>query len=106
MDPEADIIVVFGGTNDYGHGDAPFGEIGDKERTTFCGAVDYLINRIRELYPSALLVMVTQKEYFMKTFAKIAKETACWLVFFVTGHGPVAIRAIGDGILNYSGQGQ
>ena len=58
-DPEADIIVVFGGTNDYGHGDAPFGEVGDKERTTFCGAVDYLINKIRELYPSAVLVMVT-----------------------------------------------
>lgn len=59
MDPSADIIVVFGGTNDYGHGDAPFGRIGDKDRTTFCGSVDYLINRIRELYPSALLVMVT-----------------------------------------------
>lgn len=23
MDSDADIIVVFGGTNDYGHGDAP-----------------------------------------------------------------------------------
>ena len=64
MDPSADIIVVFGGTNDYGHGDAPFGEIGDKERTTFCGAVDYLINRIRELYPSARLVMVTPGHRF------------------------------------------
>ena len=41
----------------------------------------------------------------MKTFAKILKGVAEWLVFFVTGHGPVAIRAIGDGILDYSGQG-
>ena len=64
MDPEADIIVVFGGTNDYGHGDAPFGQIGDKTRTTFCGAVDYLINKIRELYPSAKLVMVTPGHRF------------------------------------------
>ncbi|MBR1582513.1 MAG: SGNH/GDSL hydrolase family protein [Spirochaetales bacterium] len=64
MDPDADIIVVFGGTNDYGHGDAPFGKIGDKERTTFCGAVDYLINKIRELYPSAKLVMVTPGHRF------------------------------------------
>ena len=64
MDPEADIIVVFGGTNDYGHGDAPFGEVGDKERTPFCGAVDYLINKIRELYPSAGLVMVTPGHRF------------------------------------------
>ena len=64
LDPSADIIVVFGGTNDYGHGDAPFGEIGDKDRTTFCGSVDYLINRIRELYPSAMLVMVTPGHRF------------------------------------------
>ena len=26
MADDADIIVVFGGTNDFGHGDAPFGE--------------------------------------------------------------------------------
>ena len=25
MDPDADIVVVFGGTNDFGHGDAPLG---------------------------------------------------------------------------------
>ena len=59
MDPSADIIVVYGGTNDYGHGDAPFGEVGDKDRTTFCGSVDHLIRTIKELYPSAVLVMVT-----------------------------------------------
>ena len=64
MDPDADIIVVFGGTNDYGHGDAPFGEIGDTERTTFCGAVDHLIRTIKELYPSATLVMVAPGHRF------------------------------------------
>lgn len=41
----------------------------------------------------------------MKTFAKILKETMEWIFFFVTGHGPVAIRAIREGILDYSGQG-
>ena len=25
MDPDADAVVVFGGTNDFGHGDAPLG---------------------------------------------------------------------------------
>ena len=25
MDPDADIVAVFGGTNDFGHGDAPMG---------------------------------------------------------------------------------
>ena len=64
MDPSADIIVVFGGTNDYGHGDAPFGQIGDTERTTFCGAVDFLIRSIREIYPNAFLVMVTPGHRF------------------------------------------
>ncbi len=58
MDPDSDVIVVFGGTNDYGHGDAPLGKVGDKDRTTFCGSVDYLILKIRELYPSALLVIM------------------------------------------------
>ena len=64
MDPSADIIVVYGGTNDYGHGDAPFGEIGDTERTTFCGSVDHLIRTIKELYPSAVLAMVTPAHRF------------------------------------------
>ena len=64
MDPEADIIVVFGGTNDYGHGDAPFGEVEDTERTTFCGSLDHLFRTIRELYPSATLVMVTPGHRF------------------------------------------
>ena len=64
MDPEADIIVVFGGTNDYGHGDAPIGEAGDTGRETFCGALDYLFRTIRELYPSAFLVMVTPGHRF------------------------------------------
>ena len=25
MDPDADVVIVFGGTNDYDHGDAPIG---------------------------------------------------------------------------------
>lgn len=59
MDPEANIIIVYGGVNDYYHGDAPFGKIGDMERTTFCGAVDYLIRFLRETYPQAVLVFLT-----------------------------------------------
>ena len=29
IDEDSDVIVVFGGTNDYGHGDAPIGTIQD-----------------------------------------------------------------------------
>jgi lysophospholipase L1-like esterase len=59
MDPSSDVIVVFGGTNDYEHGDAPVGTVGDKCRITFCGSYDYLIDKIRELYPKAKLVVMT-----------------------------------------------
>lgn len=58
MDRDADIVVVFGGVNDYFHGDAPFGQIGDTTRDTFCGSVDYLVTKIRELYPDAVHVFL------------------------------------------------
>ncbi len=57
--PDSDVIVVFGGTNDYGHGDAPFGTIQDSTPATFCGGVDYLLRLLRELYPAAQLVLLT-----------------------------------------------
>ena len=43
----------------YYHGDAPFGKIGDTDRTTFCGSVHYLVSTINELYPSAVHVFIT-----------------------------------------------
>ena len=57
--PEADIIVVYGGVNDYYHGDAPFGEVGDKTRETFCGCVDFLLGFLHETYPKAEIVFMT-----------------------------------------------
>ena len=59
LNPDADITVVFGGTNDYGHGDAPFGKLTDKTPDSFCGAVDYLINAVKKLYPKTRLVFMT-----------------------------------------------
>ena len=38
MDPDADIVVVFGGTNDYGNGQAPLGTVDDTSIFTFFGA--------------------------------------------------------------------
>lgn len=58
MDPSADIIVVYGGVNDYFHGDAPFGAYEDTERTTFCGSVYWLCNFINETYPNAVHVFI------------------------------------------------
>ena len=35
MDRDADAVVVFGGTNDFGHGDAPIGLPSDRTPETF-----------------------------------------------------------------------
>ena len=58
MDKDADIVFVFGGTNDYGHGTAPFGEFGDKDPHTFYGAVDYLINQLLLYYKKDRIVFI------------------------------------------------
>ena len=48
MDKDADFTFVFGGTNDYGHGDARLGTFGDKDDYTFYGAFWNLVDYIKE----------------------------------------------------------
>lgn len=57
--PDADVIVVFGGTNDFGHGDAPFGNLDDRGEDTFCGAMHCLLQKLIIRYPHAQLVVMT-----------------------------------------------
>ena len=59
MDPDADLIVVFGGTNDFGHGDAPFGTSEDRTADTFCGALHELYTSLLEKYPEAVIMVMT-----------------------------------------------
>lgn len=59
MDNDADIIVVFGGTNDYGNGQAPLGTIEDTTIFTFYGAVKVLCENLIKKYPSATIVFIT-----------------------------------------------
>ena len=59
MDENADIIVVFGGTNDFGHGDAAFGCFDDRDEYTFYGAMHSLILRIKRRFPNAEIVFMT-----------------------------------------------
>lgn len=59
LNPNADIIIVYGGVNDYIHGDAPFGKIGDNTPKTFCGGVEFLMSLLEELYPTAQKIFVT-----------------------------------------------
>ena len=59
MATDADIVVVYGGVNDYIHGDAPFGGFGDKTPDSFCGALYYLYARILQMCPDAVIVAAT-----------------------------------------------
>ena len=59
MDPEADIVMVLGGTNDYGHGDAPLGHPADRTPDTFYGAMHDLCRQLIEKYPTAVIVFMT-----------------------------------------------
>ena len=59
MNPDADVIVVFGGTNDFGHGDAPIGTMADRTVDTFYGGLHVLYTSLIEKYPEALIVVLT-----------------------------------------------
>ena len=59
MDPGADLIVVYGGVNDYIHGDAYFGKMEDRTPETFCGAVYFLMELLKTLYPGTTVVFMT-----------------------------------------------
>lgn len=59
MDEDADIVVIFGGTNDYGHGDAPLGSFGDRTPDTFYGAMHALCLKLIERYPASQIVFMT-----------------------------------------------
>ena len=59
MDNDADVVVVFGGTNDFGHGDAPIGEPTDRDNNTFIGACHKLFCDLINKYPTSTIVVMT-----------------------------------------------
>ena len=59
MEKDAELVVVFGGTNDFGHGDAPLGSMSDRTPYTFYGACHKLIRKMMERYPEAEIVFMT-----------------------------------------------
>ncbi len=59
MDPQADLVLVFGGTNDFGQGDAPLGLFSDRTTHTFYGACHVLMHGLIEAYPDAVIVFLT-----------------------------------------------
>ena len=66
LNPAADLIVVYGGVNDYIHGDAHFGTMDDRTPETFCGAVYFLMNFLKTEYTCAKLVFMTPAHMYFK----------------------------------------
>lgn len=50
LDETADFTFVFGGTNDYGHGDAPLGDSKDRTPYTFYGAMNIMTEYLTEKF--------------------------------------------------------
>lgn len=59
MPTDVDLVMVFGGTNDYGHGDGPFGEFTDRTGNTFCGACHVLFESLVNKYYDKKIVVIT-----------------------------------------------
>lgn len=59
MESDADLIVVFGGTNDFGHGDAAIGTPFDRGEYTFYGALHVLYTSLINKYPESKIVILT-----------------------------------------------
>ena len=93
MDANADYIIVFGGTNDFGHGDAPLGTMYDRTTKTFYGALHLLYISLIEKYPTAKIGIITplhrcnednmrgdgnkaQDVATLKTYVEIIREVA------------------------------
>lgn len=54
---DADAVVVFGGTNDHGHGDAPLGSEADRTPDTFIGACHSLYTSLKEKFSCPIVVL-------------------------------------------------
>lgn len=59
LDPSADITVVYGGVNDYIHGDAPIGSPEDTTPATFWGGVNFIMNLLKENFKDKPVVFLT-----------------------------------------------
>lgn len=58
MDKAADLVIVFGGTNDFWFGDCPIGKRTDTKPSTFYGALNTMIPYLKNAYPAADVVFM------------------------------------------------
>lgn len=91
MQPEADVVVVFGGTNDFGHGDAELGSFSSGSEDTFYGALHTLCQKLIGKYPKAEIVFLTPLHRISEdsTVSEIGLQT-CPLSSYVTAIQEIA----------------
>lgn len=90
MPADADAVVVFGGVNDYGHGDAPMGKFSDRTPDTFYGACHELYLKLINKFPGKPIIIMTplhwdaelelhgrpDGEYVLEDYVNAIKEVA------------------------------
>lgn len=59
MDKTADLIIVFGGTNDFWYGDCPIGNPKDTKPNTFYGALNTMMTYLKTAHPNADIMFIT-----------------------------------------------
>ena len=59
IDADCDLVLVFGGTNDFGHGDAPMGTPQDRTEDTFWGACTVLCEKLINRFPTSQIVFMS-----------------------------------------------
>ena len=69
----ADLIVVFMGTNDYGH-ETPIGDINDKDDISFYGALNKVVMGLVNNNPTSTIVFVTPLHRYGFGVSKILNE--------------------------------
>lgn len=53
IDANADLIIVFGGTNDYWRGSIAIGSLSDEGTSTYLGSMKYILNYLKANHPDA-----------------------------------------------------
>lgn len=89
MPRDVDIVVVFGGTNDYGHENGvEMGEVTSNDDFTFNGALNNLINQLKHDYPKTPIFILTPLHrtnenisingtgYILKDYAEAIRKAA------------------------------
>lgn len=77
IEQDSDFVVVFGGTNDFGHGIVPLGQEGDNSNYTFYGALTNLIEYLLSLFDKRQIVFVLPLKRFDMNNPKPEEYSNC-----------------------------